>query len=86
MCKEAACKESEGGTSARAGSGKMADLATEGVDLLPIGEIDNGVRLGGTLGDEHDQADDLPVPESITRIIELAREYGEFVRPPRDLA
>lgn len=62
------------------------DLASEGFNLFPVGIVNNGLWIGRSFGHPHDEADDLPVPETIDRVVEFTGKYGQLSWLPRNLS
>jgi DNA polymerase III delta prime subunit len=69
----------------RSARSHRAHTLREGVDPRPVGEVDHGVRVGRSVGDEHDEADHLPVEEPVARVVQLAGEDVRHGRPPAHL-
>ena len=50
--------------------------------MFPIGVIDLRFRVSGAMCNPHDKTYDLPIPEVITLIINLACKYSGYLRLP----
>ena len=56
--------------------------AAKGLYPLPVGEIDDCLGVGGTVGHEHDQANHEAVEKAVTRVVQLAgKNTGQFWCP-----
>jgi hypothetical protein len=60
----------------------LRDHSPELVDLVPIRELDNRVRVRRTLCHPHDEADHLLIHKTQARIVDLARKYRKSLRFP----
>ena len=65
---------------------QFANAPTKRLHLLPVGEFDHRIRVGGALGHPHDEADHGAVERAVTRVVDLAREHRQPLRFPGDAA
>lgn len=59
------------------------DHLRERAHLCPIGKVDRIPAVGWAAGYPHNEADDLPVEEAVTGIVDFSRKHSQFSGSPR---
>src|SRR6056297_1651931 len=72
-----------GGRCGPCGLAERCNAFGEAVHFVPFGEFGVGVRVGGPLGQPHDEADDVAVCETVALVVQVPGEHPDQVRRPR---
>ena len=59
------------------------DHLRERAHLCPIGKVDRIPAVGWAAGYPHNEADDLPVEEAVTGIVDFSRKHSQLPGSPR---